>query len=172
MKARTLNRNSLLSIGSVLRPHGLDGSVLIKVDKNIDVEIFDFIFIDIENMPVPFKVVKGSAKYKSSETLYIKLEPISDVDETKELVGCPILVDQNDLEEELELTEEILPNFTIKGVGKILKVDDYSGSFVATVDTESGEIMIPLADEMIIDIDHQNKLIELEIPEGLLDINE
>jgi 16S rRNA processing protein RimM len=55
-------------------------------------------------------------------------------------------------------------------VGAIEDVMQTGHQWLAKVTYEGKEVLIPLIDQMILDINVRNKFIRMELPEGLLDI--
>ena len=55
-------------------------------------------------------------------------------------------------------------------IGRVLAVDQSTANALFVVETESGEVLIPVADEYITGIDHDIKIITVNLPEGLLDL--
>ncbi len=57
-------------------------------------------------------------------------------------------------------------------LGTIEGVDDRVGTPVLIVRTERGELLIPFAEEICKQIDTERKIVEVELPEGLRELNE
>jgi 16S rRNA processing protein RimM len=58
-------------------------------------------------------------------------------------------------------------------VGKIEEINDQTDNVLFCVVTDSDEmVMIPAVEDFIVDIDHKNKALYLDLPEGLLTINQ
>ena len=57
---------------------------------------------------------------------------------------------------------------TGKLVGTITGVDDSTINILLEVETANGSILVPAAEELIVDIDWQEREIHITIPEGLL----
>ncbi|WP_448636141.1 ribosome maturation factor RimM [Pedobacter panaciterrae] len=55
-------------------------------------------------------------------------------------------------------------------LGEIIEVNEYPQQFVATVAYQSKEILFPLNDDMIVEIDEDEGTMLVDLPEGLLDI--
>ena len=55
-------------------------------------------------------------------------------------------------------------------LGEILEVNEYPQQFVATVSYQEKEIMFPLNDDMIVEIDEDASTLLVDLPDGLLDI--
>ncbi|MNT82127.1 16S rRNA-processing protein RimM [compost metagenome] len=55
-------------------------------------------------------------------------------------------------------------------LGEILEVNEYPQQFVATVLYQETEILFPLNEDFIVEIDDEEKILTLDLPEGLLDV--
>ncbi len=56
-------------------------------------------------------------------------------------------------------------------VGPVVKVDDGAGGHLLVVTGRGGEVLIPLAADICVEIDVKARRIVVEPPEGLLDLN-
>ena len=60
---------------------------------------------------------------------------------------------------------------TAKIVGEIVSVDDSTINLLFEIKTETGgELLIPANENLIKEIDKEQQMIEVEIPDGLLDL--
>jgi len=59
---------------------------------------------------------------------------------------------------------------TLGELGEIIEVNEYPQQFIATVLYKGTEILFPLNEDFIIEIDDEEKILTLGLPEGLLDI--
>jgi 16S rRNA processing protein RimM len=57
-------------------------------------------------------------------------------------------------------------------IGEIAVVEDFGGNIVFTVMMNGKEILIPFHDELLVEFNPKKKLIILDCPEGLLELNE
>ena len=57
-------------------------------------------------------------------------------------------------------------------IGTISEVNTQTVQTLLFVDTKSGEIIIPLAKEFIVEMNTSSKTIKLNLPEGLIDLND
>jgi 16S rRNA processing protein RimM len=56
-------------------------------------------------------------------------------------------------------------------IGEIVALDDRTDNFLFVVETKSGdEVIIPVADEFITDIDTETKTLTMDLPTGLVDL--
>ena len=60
-------------------------------------------------------------------------------------------------------------------IGRITDFDDSTSNTLLIAERETDNktirLFIPIADEFVIDIDRENRRIEMRLPEGLLDLN-
>ena len=52
----------------------------------------------------------------------------------------------------------------------ILRTEEYPQQLMAVIDIAGREVLVPLNDQLITDIDKDAKIIRMQIPEGLLDL--
>lgn len=54
-------------------------------------------------------------------------------------------------------------------LGEIVDVDDATMNVLFVIEKEGGELLLPAHEEFILDLDKKNRVLTVEIPEGLLD---
>ena len=57
-------------------------------------------------------------------------------------------------------------------IGTVLEFIDISQNPLLNLKTKNGEVVIPANDDLVIEVDDDEKLIVMIIPDGILDINE
>ena len=81
------------------------------------------------------------------------------------------------VESDDEMSPHALVGFQLYGedqglIGTIKEVHDYAGNLLISVDYQGKEVLIPLNEELIIRIDEDHHEIELDIADGLFDLDE
>ena len=61
---------------------------------------------------------------------------------------------------------------TLGTMGPIVQVDDFAGNIVFTVNYNEEEILIPFNAELLVLFDESNEQITLNLPDGLLSIDD
>ena len=69
----------------------------------------------------------------------------------------------------MDLKKKIIDKET-DAVYEILRVEEYPQQLMAVVQPGDKEILIPLSDQLITSIDKPNRVLMMNIPEGLLDL--
>ncbi len=169
-------KNAIFPIGQITKAHGLRGELSFTTTSTIleDVDV-KFILLEPEGLLVPFYL--EHVRMKTDTTGLLKLERIDSEEQAREYTGLTIYLPNTFLDEidNSEIETEYFVGFEItdeeKGsIGRVLAVDQSTANALFVVETESGEVLIPVADEYITGIDHNLKIITVNLPEGLLDL--
>jgi len=171
-----MSSNQFVEIGTIQRTHGVSGEfqVVWNDDFYLEEQNLESVFIEFDGIPVPFFIL--SIRLKGEDKALIKLEEVEDVNIADELVGRKLLLPSDQIEQSDELLMSDLIGFTLINnqnqlVGEISGYQEYQSNAVFTILHQSGvEVMIPAADEFILEINTEEKTIVMEIPEGLIDL--
>ncbi len=163
-------------IGYVTKTRGLKGEVQVffEFDDYEKLE-FDVVFADINGKLVPYFV--DSAKLQTNSTGYFNFDDADHIDKVQPLLKKKLYLplSQKPERDEDEFFYTDLKGFmaideTIGELGEILEVNEYPQQFVATVLYKETEILFPLNEDFIVEIDDDEKILTLDLPEGLLDV--
>jgi len=117
-------------------------------------------------------------KWFHGRRLVLKLAGFDSIDEAKALVGYDLAVAT---EERVELPKDSYYEWELAGcqvetvggllIGKVADVMRTGGGEILTVIDEGGrDRMIPMASDIVVEIDKEKKLIRIDPPEGLLEL--
>jgi 16S rRNA processing protein RimM len=175
--------NNYIAIGKISKAHGLDGSVrlLIKDRYVDDFNATDVVFLEISGKPIPFFI----EEVKGGNDPIVKFEDIKNVEAAKLLANKEILLRESDLlpvsasetEEETEDDDRYerfqgfaIEDLTLGLIGNISEVVELPGQFLALVDHDGEEVMIPLHPSLIQSADLKKRILKMDLPEGLLEL--
>jgi 16S rRNA processing protein RimM len=175
---KPINKEDFTLVGQVLKPHGLKGELTISFVPQYDewLEEADILFVEIDGGLVPFFISDEGLRFKTAESAIVQFDELDSQERARELNGCPIFLPANSIDlADSDLPLSYLNDFTVidrtKGeIGKISQIDDYAGNIVITVLYQSKEVLIPLSDSIIDEIDEPQKILRLDVPEGLIDL--
>lgn len=110
--------------------------------------------------------------------LVLKFAGFDSIDEAKELVGYHLAVPEVDRVElpagtfyEWELVGSLVETVAGQPIGRVAGVMHTGGVEMLTVIDETGrDRLIPMAGDIVVEIDKEKKLIRIDPPEGLLDL--
>jgi 16S rRNA processing protein RimM len=163
-------------VGYITKTKGLKGEVQLffEFDDYEELEL-ETLFLELNGKMVPFFV--DSHKLYENSTALIYFEDVDHVDKAKALVKKKVYLPLSKKPErdENEFYYTDLKGFlaideTLGELGEILEVNEYPQQFVATVNYKEKEILFPLNEDFIIEIDDDKNILTLDLPEGLLDV--
>ncbi len=176
----TIPKNNSVKVGYVQKPHGIHGELVIRFEEEYyeTLEEYPALFLEIDNLLVPFFIMDEGLRFKSGESVITKLEWIDSDKKAKELCGLSVYVNEEDV---IEFEDEMSPNALIGYklfdeilglIGEITEVNDFSGNVLLSVEYQGKEALVPLNEDLIVRLDEENREIELRIPEGLFNLDE
>ncbi len=126
-----------IEIGTITRPHGKDGEVLVS-PKNIDITEFteyEYVFLCRQERLVPFFIESASVK---SNTLFVKFEDIQSLEKAEMYCGSKIYLEQGENTEEESIDSDlvgfsVIDSNTLENIGTIQEVITYSMNTVFDV---------------------------------------
>jgi 16S rRNA processing protein RimM len=140
------------------------------LDAALEAEV---LFAPVDGSPVPY----FNEGVLLESPLVIKLEDVDTKEAAKALTGLDILLPAEEVEaEELGIEDfRLLEGFTVvtetEGeIGPILSVEAYPEQILALVSYQGREILIPLNETFLQVIDPEAERVEMQLPEGLLDL--
>ena len=176
-----ITREEIIEIGIYNKPHGINGEISATIDCDFDVLTrFRCLISEIDGIFVPFFVEK--TRSKSAQTALLTIDGIRNESEATLLVNKEIFVKKDEfdkLSEEFDSDEMPIDYFIgfsviIKGkrIGEIVDVDDATTNVLFKIESDSSEneILIPAVDEFVVDIDTENSIITMDVPEELLNL--
>ena len=167
-------------IGKCFKPHGIKGEISASIEV-MNIEDLSCLIMDIDGIFVPFFM--ESYREKGLNTFLLKFEGIDsdeDVDlfSGKELYALNIElsdeVDEN-LSDMIYLDELNVYSIAIESniiIGQVVNYDNSTENplFIDN-DLSDKELLIPIVEEFIIKIDKTNKILTMDLPIGLMDLN-
>ena len=168
-----IKKEEVYKIGRIGKAHGVKG----EVSFNFDDDVFDrvdaeYLILEVDGILVPFFMEEY--RFRSDSTALVKFEDIETQDRARELTNCDVYFPRDLVDDEEEvLTYSFLIGFDIieastgKKVGTIASIDESTLNIL--FELEDG-MLIPASEELITDIDKDNKTITIALPEGILDL--
>ncbi len=150
----------------VLKSWGAEGQVVLSLsaDDPRDLKSQEPVFIAFDGLPVPFFIEEAQPR---GGRLIVKFEDIDTLAEAEELVGRDVMLSEDEEDEEETLVGlQVCDARTRRIVGEVVDFSDYGGNTLITVDTEHGEVLLPIHDDLIVSI--HDDVLTLDIPDGLL----
>jgi 16S rRNA processing protein RimM len=165
----------IIQIGKVVKPDGIKGNISLDVNVMYEKSLLKagFLFIYIDGLPVPFRIEEK----KSERGLLVRLEEVNSPEKAGKFTGLPVGLHKKDIlyiKKSLLAEKDQWKNYTLydhgQVVGIIEEVSLFPGQLMALVKKEKGQVIhIPVVEEWIISADDREKIIQMSLPEGLVE---
>jgi 16S rRNA processing protein RimM len=171
-----INKNQLFPIGQINKPHGIQGEMSFGFTTDVfELEELPFFIFELDGIFVPFVVAEF--RLKTASTGILRLDGLNSEEDVRPFSGLQIYIlkEQLDLLPEAEPDLNYLVGFHLKDIekgmiGVISEIDQTTENALFVIQQEDDELLIPVSEEYIREINQDNKIIEVELPEGLLDL--
>ena len=169
-----IKEQEVYKIGIIGKAHGVKGELSIQIDDDVfDRVDAEYLVLKLDGIFVPFFMEEY--RFKSDSVALVKFEGVDTQERARELTGVEVFFPRElaEQDEEAELSYAALVGYTLidnnsgKPVGTIAYVDVQTINIM--FELEDGRL-IPASEELIVDVDQKNRIITLDIPEGILDL--
>ena len=165
----------MIQIAQVLKSNGADGEVLMgfRGVAPDEMNLQEPVFIYFDGLPVPFFIEKLTPRGVSKALC--RLTGLHSLADAEEIAGAAVYADPSTLdreEDEEELDLDALVGWTVyradtkEAVGTVSGYEDIPGNPCLYIG--SAAVLVPLHEDLIVDIDEDSRSLTLVIPEGLL----
>ncbi len=176
-----ITQEEIVEIGQFVKPHGINGEITATFpDGFSDEEIREFscIITCEDGIFVPFFI--SSVRPKSAQSLLLSLDGVNTEMEARHFAGKTIYVKRDEIAEDEGYDGEDgayasdYIGYTITDdeqgvIGEITDIDDTTENYLFIVRrTDDTEVLIPIAQEYILNIDTEAKTISMSLPSGLI----
>jgi 16S rRNA processing protein RimM len=164
-------------LGKVTKPHALKGEVILWLDVD-NPDVYDKlkgVFLEIKNELVPFSIDNIQIRGKKS---IAKFDGIDIIEKTENIIGADMYLPLSTLPKlsgkkfyyHEVIGYEIFDQNSEKTIGQLKTIYESSGQDLFAIDINEIEVLIPIVDEFILQVDHTLKTIRIAAPEGLIDV--
>jgi 16S rRNA processing protein RimM len=167
-----------VKIGKIRKPVGTQGFMKVEIDDDFKGAVLEtpHIFIKMKGDLIPYFIEDME---DAGDIFHCKLEEIDFPEEASKLNLCEIFLKEENIlsdthrrkVEKFSLSGYRIINAETKNsIGVIMDVHEYPFQLMAVTETDKGVKLIPLSDEIIIEMNNKERFITLSIPDGLLDL--
>lgn len=172
-----MRKEDCFYLGKIAKKFSFKGEVLVYLDTD-EPELYEnmeSVFVEFNNNLVPF-FIESSSLHKN-DFLRVRFEDVDSEEEADKLIGLEVYLPLSMLP---KLTgnkfyfHEVI-GFEIEdkrlGVfGRIVSINDTSAQPLFEVLNGEVEMLIPMIDHFLVEIDRKNKKVIMDLPEGLVEM--
>lgn len=178
-----IQQHDISAVGKFQKTHALKGELNALLDIDSDyLTAGNALIVDVDGIYVPFYV--SSVRPKGTASYLIKLDGIDSEEEARQFVNKEIYALKSelapflDVDEEELLDEDDLVGYRVEDastgreVGTIDAIDSATDNLLFIIATDDGEeVYVPAVDDFIVEVDDDSRVIKMNFPAGLLDLN-
>lgn len=173
-----IRREEVYKIGLFNKPHGIHGELQFTfTDDVFDRVDADYLVCLLDGIFVPFFIEEY--RFRSDSSALVKLEGIDTAERARMFTNVEVYFPVKHAEEAEDgsLSWSFFVGFLMEDtrygvLGEVVDVDTTTVNTLFVVDAKDGELLVPAQEEFILDISREQKLITVELPEGLLNMDE
>ncbi|RYE29513.1 MAG: 16S rRNA processing protein RimM [Sphingobacteriaceae bacterium] len=163
-------------IGTVTKTRGLKGELQVFIDFDEPEKLkFKSLFLEIGGKLVPYFITLFKLPMKN--VAYLQLEDIDTIEKAALLVKKDVFL-PNKIKPKKKKSEfglkDLLHFIAVDEnegeLGEIIEIQEYPQQFIATVPYKNREVLFPLNENIIKNIDVVKGVVLIDLPEGLLDV--
>ncbi len=159
----------LAEVGYFSKTHGLKGHLQLNVSTDFDIENCNALFVKLPGAEVPHFI---SDFRENKNGFILLLEELNTIEKVKDLVGKKVFVngeyifqdDTKDLIGYMVIDEEF------GEVGKVSELEDNGADIILIIDHKGKQVMLPMNDDLVQDIDDATRSIKYKAPKGLIEM--
>jgi 16S rRNA processing protein RimM len=169
----------MVLVGRIARPHGVRGQVIVNPETDfVDDRFVSGATMWARSAQGEEALTISSARVQNGRPV-IGFEGFSSIDEVERLAGLELRVPEEALQ---QLGEGVYYQHQLVGcavetvggarIGEVSRVDGGAGGSLLAVRGTRGEVLIPFAQHICVDVDVAGRRIRIDPPDGLLELNE
>jgi 16S rRNA processing protein RimM len=163
-------------VGYITKTKGLKGEVQVFFEYEEPDELpLDSLFVEINGKLIPYFI--STYKLQNNQTGNFYFEDVDTIEKAEKLIRkklyIPLTKKPERNADEFLITDlkGFMVHDELRGeLGVIEEIHDYPQQYVAMVIYKSKEVLFPLNDDLIKLIDEDKKVLEVNLPEGLIDL--
>jgi 16S rRNA processing protein RimM len=174
-----LNWDDMVVVGRIGKPHGLCGDVFVNPETDFVEERFRAgatLWARRDGREEALTI--ASARIQNGRPV-IGFEGLETIDDVEPLNGLELRIPEDDLQPleagryyEHQLTGCVVETASGENIGTVARVEGGAGGSRLVVAGARGEILIPFAVNICVTIDVAAKRIQIDPPDGLLELNQ
>ena len=170
-----MNESEFYYLGKITRKFSFKGELILFLDTDSPSLYYDLnmAYLKINGSFIPYFISKIS-KYKNN-SVRIRFEDVHNEDMASELINKQVFLPLKSLPKldgnkfyYHEIKGYKVFDKTLGKIGVIYDINDQTSQHLFVIKKDNKEILIPLNDDFIIEVDRNNRIIKMNLPDGLI----
>lgn len=171
-----MTKDKCFYVGRIVKTHGIKGEVTLRIDNEDfdEIEELNYFLLDINDKLIPFFI--ENITYHSNKS-FILFQDLKTLEAASQLVGAAAYLPLDLLPERSgndfyshEVVDFLVVDEEKGELGRVQEIIEYPTQSLIQIIKEEKEILIPIHDDIIKDVDREGKKILIKAPVGLIDM--
>ena len=170
-----IRKEDVYRIGQLTKPHGIKGEVAFSFTDDIfdRTDECDYLVCLMDGIMVPFFMEEY--RFKSDTVALVKFEGVDTAEQARRFTNIEVYYPTRYAEESDELSWSYFVGFRIEDeqlglLGEVEEIDETTINTLFIVRRPNGEeLLIPAQEAFITDMDHKQRIIRMDLPEGMVE---
>ena len=172
-----IKRDEVFKIGVFNKPHGIKGELSFTFTDDIfDRVDCEYFICLLDGIFVPFFIEEY--RFRSDSSALVKFEDMDSSEDALRLHGANVYFEKKYATEteDGDVSLNYFVGFTMfdtsgTDIGVIIGIDDNTDNWLFIVESPDGEeVLVPAHEEFVAEIRNEDKIIIVDLPDGLLDL--
>lgn len=172
-----MKADELFRLGKIVRTFGSKGELMLQVEAEefAGIKKLESVFVELNHNLIPFFIESLQSRPKNQ--FLVKFMDIETVEDADELTGCQAYAPKSLLPaaKKKKIISNDFSGYAVidsvhNEVGVLRELLEMPQQTLMAIEKEGKEILIPVVEEFILDIDHKKKIIYTQTPEGLIEL--
>ena len=173
-----IKQEDVYKIGILTKPHGIKGEVSFSfTDDVFDRVECDYLICLMDGILVPFFMEEY--RFKTDNVALVKFEGIDTAEQARRFTNIEVYFPHRLAAEAPadELSWAYFVGFEVEDIhngdlGRVVEVDESTVNTLFVIEHGGREILVPAQEEFIRALDHEKRRLVLQIPEGLMHLDD
>jgi 16S rRNA processing protein RimM len=171
-----MTKDKCFYVGKIVKTHGLKGEVTLRIDNEQfdDIEELNYFLLDMNDKLIPFFI--EDITYHSNKA-FVLFQDMKTLEAASQLVGTAVYLplellpekDGNDFYSH-EVADFLVVDEEKGDLGNVKEIIEYPTQSLIQVVINEKEVLIPIHDDIIKNVDRVGKKIFIKAPNGLIDM--
>ena len=171
-----MTKDKCFYVGKIVKTHGLKGEVTLRIDNEQfdEIEELNYFLLDVNDQLIPFFV--EDIAYHSNKA-FVLFQDLKTLEAANQFVGKSAYLPLDLLPEKEGndfYSHEVVGYLVVdeeKGeIGNVNEIIEYPTQSIIQIIKDGKEILIPIHDDILKDVNRDEKKIYIKAPNGLIDM--
>lgn len=168
---KSIHKKDFIVVGTIAKAHGTKGELKIITDSSV--KFTEWAFLEIREKPVPFFILR--CQHAFGNEYILQLRDIDSLSKAQTFIGFKVLLPKTKGKKRgqtsaFDLSGFLLVDNAFGEIGEVVGIEELPQQTMFVTHYQNQQIMIPMVEAFISDVDERKEIIYLNLPDGFLEL--